>query len=236
MVNNGANLFVDGDLNAVGNYLPHVSITDTILGSINAANYPPAASDILMPAVDFNSASSSSLYNRADVVYTEKDFDDLMKANQNLVLNDDITYVEGDVELRGAQSLTINGLLVAERDFTIGFKNKWGSRQGPSNIHINYATGTPAGVISGRHVSFKEYTGTVKVKGIFYANDLMDVTNINPGPDNFDVEGGLIARKLTITGSWEPINITYNASIIGSTLSSATSSPTIIIEHWEEDY
>jgi hypothetical protein len=237
IVNNNSVVTVDSDLNAAGNYLKHSSANVSIASSTYAANFPPAAPQILMPAVDFNSVSPDSLLNRANTVYTEAQFSTLMKNNQNLLISGGITYVQGDVEVAGNQIITIeNGLLVVERDFTIGFKEKWEGRTGPSSLYIDHAAAIPSGVIAGRHINILEHTQDVESRGVIYANDLMDIKNFNAVGGSFNVYGGLIARKLTISSCWNPINIYYDSEIIDSTLGSATTSPTIIVEHWEEEY
>lgn len=236
-INNSSMVHVFSDLEAVGNYIVSGSSVVTIDGTVYSQNYPPGASEIVMPAVDFNSSSTDSLINKADIIYTATDFDNLMKANQNLVINNNIIYVTGDVELKGAQTITItSGLLVAERDFTVGFKSKWGSREGPSNLYINHASGTPSGVFAGRHINFQQYTGTVNVKGVIYANDQLNVLNLDPSTASFDIRGGLVSRKLTITSCWEPVNIVHDNEILIDSIGAASTSPTIIVEHWEEEY
>ncbi|MCK4540168.1 hypothetical protein KAU09_03375 [Candidatus Parcubacteria bacterium] len=237
-INNSSVVNIDGNLNTVGNYIEAGSASVTLSGDFYAANMPngPAA-EIPMPAVDFNSADPNSYKNRATVIYSESNFDDLMNTNQVLTLTDPITYVTGDVELKGDQTLIMDkALLIVERDFTIGFKKHGHSRTGPSNLIIQSASGTPAGVLAGRHVDFKQYTETVNVYGIVYAADLMNLTSIDSYTIQFDVCGGLVARKLTISSCWQAINITHDNEMLINTLSSASSSPTIIIEHWEEEY
>jgi hypothetical protein len=160
-----------------------------------------------------------------------------MQASQNLVFGNEIIYVTGDIELKGAQTIVLNGsLLVAERDFTIGFKDKWGAREGPSNLRITHIPAHPSGVFAGRHASIMQYTGDIDANGVIYANDQLNLTNIDPAIASFDVLGGLVSRKLTITSCWEPINITYDQMIVFDAIGSADESPTIIVEHWEEEY
>jgi hypothetical protein len=237
IINTNSTVNVDSDLDAVGNYNEHWTANVNVSGSIHAANVPPAAAEIEMPAVDFNSAAADSLKNRATVIYTTAQFETLMQNNQNLVLNDPIIYVAGDVAMKGAQTITLNNsLLVVERDFTIGFKNNWGARNGPSTLHINHATGTPSGVLAARHINIWEYTDTIKARGLIYANNTMDIRNLNSGSTVFEVTGALIARKLTISSCWDGLDINYDAEIISSTIGSASTSPTIIVEHWEEEY
>lgn len=237
-INNNSVVTIDGNLNAVGNYIDAATITLNLGGDIFAANMPngPAAA-IAMPAVDFNSADPNSLINKATIVYSPAAFDSLMDASQVLTLTDPITYVTGDVELKGDQTLILNNaLLVVERDFTIGFKNTGHSRSGPSNLYIYGATGTPSGILAGRHIDFKQYTEIVDIYGVVYAVDQMNLTNIDSYTTQFDVRGGLLARKLTMTSCWFPIDITHDNDVLVSTLGTASSSPTIVIEHWEEEY
>ena len=237
-INGSSVVNIDGNLKAVGNYIKATTATVNLGGDFYAATMPngPAA-EIFMPAGDFNSADPNSYKNRATIIYSASDFDDLMEINQVLTLTDPITYVTGDVELKGDQTLIMDeALLIVEKDFTIGFKENGHSRSGPSNLIIQSASGTPAGVLSGRHVDFKQYTEVVDIYGVVYAADSMNLVGIDSYTTQFDVRGGLLARKLTISSCWQPINITHDNEILVNTLSSASSSPTIIIEHWEEEY
>ncbi|MEA1963475.1 MAG: hypothetical protein U9M94_04555 [Patescibacteria group bacterium] len=239
-VNGSSVVNIDGNLKAVGNYIKAATAVVNLLGGgdFYAANMPngPAA-EIPMPAVDFDSSDLNSYKNRATIIYSESNFDDLMDLNQVLTLTDPITYVTGDVELKGDQTLIIDeALLIVEKDFTIGFKKNGHSRNGPSNLIIQSASGTPAGVLAGRHVDFKQYTEIVDIYGVVYGADSMNLVGIDSYTTQFDVRGGLLARKLTISSCWHPINITHDNEMLINTLGSASSSPTIIIEHWEEEY
>lgn len=234
-INNASTVNIQGNLNAVNNYLKSWLSTVNVSGAIHAHNYPPAAASLAMPAVDFDSADSNSFKSRASVVYSESDFDTLMQNNQNLILNNPITYVEGDVELRGAQNLTINGLLVVGRDFKVGVRLCRGFRCGQSALTVNHAAGQPSGVLAKRKVNFQIFTGNVNVNGVIYANDQMDILSFPLGYQ-FSINGGLVSRKLTVSSSWQPISITRNEEIINSTLAIMDLSPVITVEHWEEEY
>ncbi len=232
VIGGNSQVYIENDLEAVKNYVKSSSALVTIGGNIYAANYPPAADTIEMPAVDFNSSSTDSFLNRADVIYTGLAFNNLLEASSTLTLNDPITYVDGDVDLEEGKTLIINGLLVIDGDFTVG-TNVTGKNE-YSNLIINYATGTPSGVLVSGDMYFKNRTGIVKVKGVLYANDILNVNNINSSL--FSVRGAMIARKFTISSSWVPINIYYNSDIIINTLNNASTSPTLIVDHWEEEY
>lgn len=234
-INGNSTVNIDTDLNATGNYLESKSSTVTVGGVIHAANNPPAADFITMPAVDFDSASSNSFKNRATVSYTQSQFDDLMANNKNLILAGPITYVDGDVDLRGAQNLTINGLLIIGGDLIVGHSLCRGSRCGLSSLTVNHTAGQAAGVLAKRKINFESWTGAVDVTGIIYANDQLTLSSLPIG-FSFNAAGGLIGRKLAITSIWQPININYDNTILTEVLGATDFSPVITVEHWEEEY
>ncbi len=235
IVNGLSTVNVDTDLDAVNQYNKSWLSTVNVGGDIHSANYPPAATAITMPAIDFDSASPNSLKNRADVVYSQNQFDNLMANNQNLTLTGPITYVDGDVELRGNQHLTINGLLVVSRDLIVGHWLCRGLRCGNNSITVNHTTGEAAGIIAKRKINFETWTGDIDINGAVYANDQLNLLSFPIGFD-FDVTGGLIARKLTITSVWQPLNINYDNTILTEVLGATEFSPVITVEHWEEEY
>ena len=232
-INGVSTVNVDTDLNAVNQYIKSQFSTVTVGGETHAANYPPAATAIQMPAVDFDSADPNSLKNRATAVYSQSQFDTLMANNQNLTLAGPITYVDGDIELKGAQNLTVNGLLAAGRDFIVGHSLCRGWRCGSSSLTVNHADGQPAGVLAKRKINFELWTGNINITGAVYANDQLSLISF---PINFNITGGLIARKLTITSVWQPLNIYYNNLILTEVLGATEFSPIIMVEHWEEEY
>lgn len=231
IVNGASVLTVEGDLNATGNYLLNWQATTSISGEIHAANYPPAAAPVIMPAVDFNSAATSSMKNRATTTYTAAQFEALLNDNPNLTLDGPIIYVNGEVEIEKAINLTINGLLVIQGDLEIDSNNTK-----TINITINHATGTPAGIMSSEKIEIKKLKGTIDINGVIYANDTIDLLNITSAAANFDIIGGLIARKVTITSCTRPINIHYNTDPLNDSFFAAQFSPVVTVEHWEEEY
>ncbi|PIT93931.1 hypothetical protein COU00_01705 [Candidatus Falkowbacteria bacterium CG10_big_fil_rev_8_21_14_0_10_43_11] len=237
---------IDKDLNATGNFLKSWASTvmtsgvnvDSDSSHVHAANYPPAAAPINMPGVDFDSTSPNSYKNRAiatGVYHTSSAFETLMRNNQNLTLNEAITYVDGDVKLCGGQNLIINGVLAIGRDLIVGQKYGCWSRYGLNSITVNHATGQPAGILAKRKIYFETSTGTININGIIYANDQLSVAGI-PFGMNFETRGGMISRKLTITSFWRPLNIYYDNAILAEVLGATEFSPVVNIEHWEEEY
>jgi len=203
----------------------------------HATNYPPAPDPIDFPMVDFD-----DYYDKADVIYTKDEFEDLMWANQNLVINDDITYITmaptNTLKLRGNQSLTVNGLLVIDGNIDVGANFCWkggaGSpRCGFDDITVNHTVGKPSGIIVKGDVEFSIWTGAVNLEGLFYGMDDLIMTSL---PYEFNVTGGFIGRRFFCTSIWQTINITYDEEMINTGLGGPTFSPVVEIEHWEEEY
>lgn len=215
--------------------------TSTVNASaLESSNYPPAPDPLPMPAISFDDAGDpNSYYNQADSfgqVYTENEFEDLMWNNQNLTLND-VTYVTGDIEIKGDQTLTINGVLAAEGDIEVG-KNTafccWGVRCGGSDIFINRVSSTtPSGLLSKEQIDFELCLDNFDAEALVYAVDKIYVLSM---PGTFDIIGGLISRKLTLTSIWQGMNITFDNGTVSYTLSDPQYSPVVTVEHWEEEY
>lgn len=227
-VNGNTVMSVQGDIESTGNYNENWQATVSYTGAIHAANYPPAAANIDIPAVDFDSASPNSYLNRADIVYTENAFKTLMNNNPNLVLNNPITYITGDVEIEGMTSLTINGLLVVKG--LVEIENI------ANSITINHATGSPSGIIAYDDVSIENLGGSMNINGIIYSADKVDITNIPSSASTINIIGSVISRKLTFTNVKEPFNITFDEEAVATALPGTTFSPLIIFDHWEEEY
>lgn len=227
IVNGASDINVAGNLNAVGNYNKNWQATVDVNGTVSAANFPPAAAPLDMPAVDFDSAATSSLKNRADAVYTEAQFKTLLQDNPNLTLNG-IIYVIGEVEIKSAVNLTINGLLVTSNEFKI-------ENNSNANLTINSSSSSPSGIMSKGKIEFENNIGNVNISGVLYAADQLDIINIqNAG--TFNVNGGIASRKLSITGVQREINIIHNNSILVNAFGATEFSPVIVVEHWEEEY
>lgn len=228
---------VDNNINVVNQYIESWLSNVNVGGRIYAANddYTPAAAAIQMPAVDFDSSDANSLKNRATVVYSQSQFDTLMQNNQNLTLPGPITYVDGDIDVKGAQALTINGLLVAGRDFNFAYSRCRGSRCGNSHLTVIRTAGQPAGVFAKRKIYFNLWSGNININGVVYANDQFNLLSLPLGY-NISITGALIGRKLTITSVWLPINVYYDNTIINEALGITSFSPVMTVEHWEEEY
>lgn len=228
IINSQSTVNVADKISAGGQVLVHNKATTTGIIVENADMLP-------MPAVSFDEPSdNNSLKKKAGSnVYTEKEFEDLVKANPTLTLNG-TTYVTGGISIPHTQTLFINGALVADDDIEIGKFNSDCNNSNEVNISITKPSETePAGIFSKRKIYFKKCLGKFNADGLIYANDQIDVLSI---PNLLNVTGGLISRKLTITSAWQGVNITFNNDNIVSGLGSAIFSPVVTVEHWEEEY
>lgn len=226
---------IDEDLNAVNQYIESWLANVNIGGETHAANYPPAPDSITMPAVDFDSTDINSLRNQATVIYSQSAFDTLMQNNQTLTLPGPITYVDGDIDVKGAQTLIVNGLLVVGRDLNFGTRLCRGSRCGNSHLTVNRISGQRSGVFAKRKIYFNLWSGNIDVHGVIYANDQFNLLSLPLGYD-INITGALVSRKLSITSVWLPINVYYDNDIISEALGASSISPVITVEHWEEEY
>ncbi|MFH1522276.1 MAG: pilus assembly PilX N-terminal domain-containing protein [Patescibacteria group bacterium] len=196
----------------------------------------PTSIEIDIPAIDFYSSDPNSYKNRANVVYDDDDFEDLMWSNQTLTLNDDITYVDKDIELRGGQTLIINGILVVEHDFKVGENECWNDRCGYNTLTVNNTPGKPSGILVKHDIDFKEYTGDVNINGLIYASHDVVTNNVTTGYD-FNIYGAAVGgHDAKIESTPRTVNIYYNTETIAGIFSSAEFSPIITFEHWEEEY
>ncbi len=227
---------VEKNINTVHKFDKAWNSTVNVGGKINSSNFPPAADPIRMPAIDFDSKATSSYKNRATIIYSDQDFKKLLEDNQTLILNDPIVYVEKDVELKGGQNLTINGLLVIGHDITIGNERCWKSRCGYTNITINHTAGTASGILAKHKIEFKEWTGNVVATALIYSSHELTLNSLPTG-FNFNIIGGLVGgHDFNVLGTWREVNITKNNEVLNQIISDASLAPIITINHWEEEY
>lgn len=225
-INGSSNVNIEKNLEAVGNYNKNWQATVIIGGATHAANYPPTAAEITMPAVDFNSSNPGSYKNIANTTYTPDQFENLIKNNPAVTLNG-IIYVNGHVDIEDAINLTINGLLVINGDLEI--------EDEAINLTVNSAASTPSGIMANGKINFEDNLGNININGVVYSSDQLTIENIQAGR-NFTINGGTASRKLTITSSSRIINIIFNNQILVDTLSPASFSPVLTVDHWEEEY
>lgn len=231
---------VDNEVRALGNV--NSNWTSTINATaIRANNYPPLpTSTIAMPAISFDSPGDPESYKaRADAIYTKQQFSNLLWANPTLTLDDEITYVTGDIEIYGPQTLIVNGALISDGNIIIGKSTNnccWGSRCSPSSATVTVnqpATTSPAGLIAKGRVDFESCLGSFDATGLVYGTDKINVLSL---PNEINVNGGIVSRKLTLTSLWQGVNITLDNDVLVPTLGDPVFAPVVTVDHWEEQY
>ncbi|MFH1643050.1 MAG: hypothetical protein ABH967_00185 [Patescibacteria group bacterium] len=240
-------------------------------GDCSEAGCPPASAD--MPGINFNLEETDSYYSRAqalqstlecsvlcngvecatDCIFESGDFEDLLwdiGEGGVLTLNNGITYVTGVIDLMGERRIIVNGILIADGTINIGEKNCW-TRHGDKDCGYNGITvndtggvGKPSGILTQAKMNFGPYSSfqNIDITGLLYAYDEIKVVSM---PQNFNITGGVLARKISFTSSWIPVNIYLDNTIIAEAVWGGSNppleaelpySPVVTIEHWEETY
>ena len=234
-------------------------------GDCSVQGCPPLS--VSMPMIDFDSSDANSYKQKAlakqgsgqckvlcsgmecssKCVFTQQEFEDLLwqiGKNGTLTLNNEVTYVAGSVDLKGARRLIINGTLVADGTISIGENECW-TNKGIKDCGNNQITvsdpgpGKPSGILTKGKINFGFYSSyqTIEIVGLVYANDEIKIVSI---PQIFRVTGGVLGRKISIVSVWSSINFYLNNSIISEGIWGGTSpsegqktpfSPVITIEH-----
>ncbi|MFH1353832.1 MAG: hypothetical protein ABIH36_00935 [bacterium] len=204
-----------------------------------------------------NNGQCSILCNGAECgtkcVYTDNEFGDLLWQISDggvLTLNNKITYIEGPVGLKGGREIVINGVLVADGTIDIGENYCW-TKQGHKDCGYNQITvndpgpDIASGILSKSKINIGPYSSSrdIEVVGLIYAMNELKIVSL---PLSFNIVGGMIARKLSLTSAWAHFNIHLNNSIIAEGIWGGAQppeggerppfSPLVTIEHWEESY
>ena len=225
-------------------------------GCATSTECPPA--EVSMPPLDFDfylqaAENSDCSFLRTDgktnCLFTLEEFEKLMWQNYpNLSLPEDVvTYVTGDINIRAGQILTINGVLVAERDIDMGEDYCWTSseypflRCGSSRVIVN-RPGLPeenksAGILAKRKITTGSWLGfedkAMDINGLIYAGDEIKISSVAAF---IEIYGGIASRKFRLSSMWNGIDIYLDPDVIADTFRNPEYSPVITIDHWEEEY
>lgn len=195
----------------------------------------------------------------SNCIFSEGEFEDLLwqvGREGTLVLeyqaNGQATstyYVQGGIDLKGERYLEVQGVLVAEETVDIGedfcWRRGWQIDCGFNQLTIfDPGEGIPSGILTKGRMNFGPYSSftDINVRGLIYSQDEMRLTSL---PHSFEVIGGIIARKFSLTSTFSALNIYLDNVIIQegvwggpqpSGQETPAFSPIITIEHWEESY
>lgn len=179
-----------------------------------------------MPQVDFDSASATSLKNRADQVYSSSAFSALPSGTTLT----GITYVTGTATWTN-KNLTINGILAASDDININLDNG-------KTVTVNDNATTGSGIMSKDDIEINIDDSSFVLTGLIYSSK--NLTIETDDIVNFSVIGGIISWHLLLQGEDSgTCSITYDEDKVSTPIDpvySGSESPIIDINHWEEQY
>ncbi len=231
------------DIDVTGNADAYNKIDESFFSTFNVTgekhdseSYPPQPDEIEMPQIDFDSDNPNSFLSQAEeneTVYTKNEFKNLLKNNSPVTL-DGIVYVKGEVDIKKNQSLTINGMLVADGDIKVGMTSLF-PIFGDSFLTINTpADSGPSGILTKGKIKIGIHAKDTNISGLAYACDEFRLFNFS---SNMNLTGGIIAREVNILTAWQTPNIIFDEDRINTILiQEASESPTIEVDHWEEEY
>lgn len=233
----GTDFNVAYDLISVNDYDKSFFADVNVGGEIIDKNHIPPPEEIEMPSVSFDDSEDPNSYKaRADIIYSEGDFEDLIDDADGgtLILDSDITYVEKDVKFNKNIEVIINGLLVVDGDIILGENCGFLSCCGNyTDLTVNHEAGKPSGLIANGDIQFNYCTKASEINGILYATKDF---NFNDFSENVVINGGVFAREFKAFSVWQDLTINYNNVNVNDSLENTEFSPVVSVEHWEEEY
>jgi hypothetical protein len=239
-------------------------------GDCTEQGCPPAA--ISMPMIDFDSDDPNSYKSKAAAdqaagkcsvlcngvpcdnkcIYTSSQFSDLLWAvgkDGTLTLSNGITYITGQIDLKGSRRLIVNGVLLADGTVGVGETECWTVQRkkdcGNDQVTVNDpGIGKPSGILTKGKMNFGFYSSfqNMEMHGLLYASDEIKFVSL---PWIFRVYGGIIGRKFSVVSIWASLNVYLDNNIITEAIWGGSQppegetppfSPVVTIEHWEESY
>lgn len=223
---------VDNDLGAVNRFSQDGLVDVIVEGEISDSyDHSPPPDYIEMPAVSFDDVDDPKAFkNKADVVYTADEFDDMLDDSSGgaLTLDDDITYVEGGIEIGQEIDLTINGLLAVNGNIRVG--KSCGKE---TNLVINRSSSSPSGLVSKGNIKFDNCFNSADISGVIYAAKDVEITNFK---GEMAFEGGMYGRNIEVFSIWQGNSMKFNKEVVHNSLDVTEFSPVVTVEHWEEEY
>jgi hypothetical protein len=127
----------------------------------------------------------------------------------------------------------------------IGEKSQWKGDSGLNQLTVvDPGIGFPSGILTKSKINFGFYAAfqDINITGLIYSQDEIRIVSV---PRTFEVVGGIIARKFSLTSAWSHLNIYLDNDIIREGVwggptppggSRPPYSPVVTVEHWEESY
>jgi len=215
---------------------------------------PPES--VSLPPLDFDSAEPASYLSQAEqsdcgsvrqdgqsnCFFTPAEFTKVMwDSYPALSLPIGATvYVAGDVNISASQTVTVNGILATDGNIDLGTNLCWMYSAfpyvrcgNPRVIVVSPGAGQSSGLLAQGKVNVSSYLNSLTVQGLIYAGGEAKFSSLN---NPTEIHGGLVGRKLTFSSLWNSFDIYLDPEMIVNTFHNAQYSPTITIDHWEENY
>lgn len=238
----GTDVYVSENIKAVDRFTKSFGAEVHASGTImDSHDHSPPPKEIEMPTVSFDEDDPESFKSRADIIYGEDEFDDILEsATSSLIFgtasSSEIVYVTGDVIFDQDLDVTIYGALVAEGDIYVGKGTGFVNlicEGDHTSLDINFIYGYPTGLIAKDDITFGFCLEASNIEGVAYAGKKVNIKNFT---DNIDVTGGIFGRTINIFSVWNDMGMDYDEDIVGSTFYSTEYAPVIKVDHWEEEY
>ncbi len=165
-----------------------------------------------------------------------------------LRIENDVTFIDGKMELRGGRGLEVEGVLVVDDYVSVGERERWTrqgqTHQGDSHLTVKSKEGEYAsGILAKRSMGFGSYAlrKDSVIEGVLYAGGKVDMTGFS---HNLEIRGALIGRKISLNSLYEGLDIVFDNErvlhslgyIIDGEIVVPAFSPVLQVDHWEEVY
>jgi hypothetical protein len=165
----------------------------------------------------------------------------------DLSLPAEVIYIDGDLNIRAAQKITMNGVIAVANDIKIGKDRCWTklvknliwhpvTRCGSSQLEINSpGENKPSGLVSKEDIVIGDYLlgeATLKIQGLIYSGSEIKFEDITAP---VEIIGGIVAREFSF-GTRGQADIHLDSEIAENTFRNPIYSPVITINYWEELY
>lgn len=211
---------------------------------------------VSLPPLDFDSDEPTSYLSQAqqgdcssvrqdgqsNCLFTPAQFTKIMWDNYpSLSLPVGATvYVAGDINISASQTVTVNGILAADGNINLGNNLCWMYSAfpyvrcgNPNIVVLSPGAGQSSGLLAEGKVNVSNYLNSLNVQGLIYAGEEAKFSSLN---HQTEIHGGVVGRKLTFSSLWNGFDVYLDPDMIVNTFHDVQYSPTITIDHWEENY
>ena len=211
---------------------------------------------VSLPPLDFDLSTSTSYLSQAkqsdcssvrqdgksNCLFTTAEFEKIMwdsYPSLSLPVNT-IVYEAGDINISASQTMTVTGVLATDGNINLGNNLCWMYsvfpyvRCGnPRVIVVSPGVGQSSGLLAKGKVNVSSYLNSLNVQGLIYAGGEAKFSSLsNPT----EIHGGVVGRKLSFSSIWNGFDIYLDPDMMINTFHNAQYSPTITVDHWEENY